>query len=311
MRMTNWCVVSDELYHHGIKGQKWGVRRFQNPDGTRTAAGRKRDKANAADRENEKGMSQDARKKLRNAAIAVSAAAAVGVGIYVVHKYRTENCDKLIRKNTPIQHMSRSMEETLNKPFYASYLKQDNKVYAQNNLFGANWQSKMTLSSDKDLKVAGKRSAGKMFKEWIDSDQEAKERFGNTSYFSFNKNLNSPDVRDQKLFSRFYSFMGSKGYDAVHDWNDQYETKTKSPLIIFGSLGNISVSDIKKAANYKPPAIKKPEIPKVSIPRVEVPKVNINRTPISKIDIPKTTSYEDLVNKNRDLFELTLKSIGY
>lgn len=32
----------NELYHHGIKGQKWGVRRFQNQDGTLTAAGRKR-----------------------------------------------------------------------------------------------------------------------------------------------------------------------------------------------------------------------------------------------------------------------------
>lgn len=30
------------LTHHGIKGQKWGIRRFQNADGTRTAAGKKR-----------------------------------------------------------------------------------------------------------------------------------------------------------------------------------------------------------------------------------------------------------------------------
>ena len=35
-------VMSTELYHHGIKGQKWGIRRFQNPDGTLTEAGRKR-----------------------------------------------------------------------------------------------------------------------------------------------------------------------------------------------------------------------------------------------------------------------------
>jgi len=38
-----WYVIKeDELYHHGIKGQKWGVRRFQNPDGTLTDAGKKR-----------------------------------------------------------------------------------------------------------------------------------------------------------------------------------------------------------------------------------------------------------------------------
>lgn len=30
------------LAHHGIKGQKWGIRRFQNPDGSLTAEGRKR-----------------------------------------------------------------------------------------------------------------------------------------------------------------------------------------------------------------------------------------------------------------------------
>lgn len=34
--------MENSLTHYGIKGQKWGVRRFQNKDGTRTAAGKKR-----------------------------------------------------------------------------------------------------------------------------------------------------------------------------------------------------------------------------------------------------------------------------
>jgi hypothetical protein len=36
-------MYETELYHHGVKGQRWGVRRYQNYDGTLTAKGKKRD----------------------------------------------------------------------------------------------------------------------------------------------------------------------------------------------------------------------------------------------------------------------------
>lgn len=43
---------ADEFYHHGIKGQKWGVRRYQNPDGSLTPEGKKRQhKRIASDKE--------------------------------------------------------------------------------------------------------------------------------------------------------------------------------------------------------------------------------------------------------------------
>ena len=36
----------EEIYHFGIKGQRWGIRRFQNEDGTLTPAGRRRQAQN-------------------------------------------------------------------------------------------------------------------------------------------------------------------------------------------------------------------------------------------------------------------------
>ena len=37
---------TETIEHHGIKGQKWGVRRFQNKDGSLTSTGRTRNKEN-------------------------------------------------------------------------------------------------------------------------------------------------------------------------------------------------------------------------------------------------------------------------
>lgn len=43
-----------ELQHHGIKGQKWGVRRYRNRDGSLTPAGRKRYSDSASAHEHHK-----------------------------------------------------------------------------------------------------------------------------------------------------------------------------------------------------------------------------------------------------------------
>lgn len=42
MNNRYYFIDCGECYHHGIKGQRWGVRRFQNEDGTLTDKGKKR-----------------------------------------------------------------------------------------------------------------------------------------------------------------------------------------------------------------------------------------------------------------------------
>lgn len=51
-----------ELYHHGIKGQRWGIRRFQKKDGTLTNAGK-----NRYSDDNKKGPSEAEQRKLAKA----------------------------------------------------------------------------------------------------------------------------------------------------------------------------------------------------------------------------------------------------
>ena len=53
----------NELYHHGIKGQRWGVRRYQNRDGTLTEVGMRRLSGGG---KKDKGVSFDEHGRLAN-----------------------------------------------------------------------------------------------------------------------------------------------------------------------------------------------------------------------------------------------------
>lgn len=62
--------MEKELYHHGVKGMRWGVRRYQNKDGSLTPAGKKRydsmsDDAKEAVRLRQKSPSQMSNAELR------------------------------------------------------------------------------------------------------------------------------------------------------------------------------------------------------------------------------------------------------
>ena len=80
-----YMYPNNELYHYGVKGQKWGVRRYQNKDGSLTPAGRKRQAKQEYDAERKaaKAKYQNAKRDIsgsdpdRNKRIAKKVAAAV------------------------------------------------------------------------------------------------------------------------------------------------------------------------------------------------------------------------------------------
>ena len=81
--------VGDHLEHHGIKGMRWGQRRFQNDDGSLTAAGRLRygyGQARAWGQRTAKNASRSANKAYKSAVKGTKRAGKNVKGFYKKHK---------------------------------------------------------------------------------------------------------------------------------------------------------------------------------------------------------------------------------
>ena len=79
-------LTNSELMHYGILGMKWGVRRYQNRDGSYTAAGKKRRRSGASSKSNQNDAKSRKIKKAVIVGAAVTAAALAAYGGYRVSK---------------------------------------------------------------------------------------------------------------------------------------------------------------------------------------------------------------------------------
>ena len=116
---TERSAMSNELYHFGIKGQKWGIRRFQNKNGGLTSAGRKRyDDNESGNSSGKKELTPEQRaarnKKIRTAAIITGATAVAAISAVVIAKKYKERSLMNITKHLNDQ-LGNDIDDVVNK----------------------------------------------------------------------------------------------------------------------------------------------------------------------------------------------------
>ena len=133
----------NELYRHGILGQRWGVRRFQNPDGTRTTAGKKRE------RESDEGSKKHIGRKI---AIGVGTALAIGGAAYAISTGKV-NVGNILQNfgSTPVSSVPK-------KPSEATLAVLDaNKQYKTKMLLKKHETSRAIVAANKKMKEEAAR----------------------------------------------------------------------------------------------------------------------------------------------------------
>lgn len=81
-------VTTDTLYHHGIKGQRWGVRRFQNRDGSLTSKGRVRYDTGPGDYNNHQEQHRKSRISKKHVAIGAAVIGGTVLAAYGATRYK-------------------------------------------------------------------------------------------------------------------------------------------------------------------------------------------------------------------------------
>lgn len=256
--MTYNITYSNELYHHGIKGMRWGVRRFQKKDGSLTPAGKKRyDDDGPSTTKSEKithrqkleqkyvskgmspkqaAMAADRRIKIEKVVAVTAGVTLTAAAVYATNKIVRSRTDQIIKSGKTLQRIE--MQDTGGKlydTFYASKGRHDNKRYE--GLLGltrhqqAGHAYKMTLEATGDIKVASKKKATKVFEDLYKNDPEFKKSVENYVSAHILKGGNRADPNDmspkniKKMYDNFNSaLIGMRGTGA----DTKFYSKLKS-----------------------------------------------------------------------------------
>lgn len=175
--------ADDYLAHHGIKGQKWGVRRYQYTDGSLTSEGRRHygygnnKKSSSAGRTN---LISKVKRSIANRILDTYGKikiSRIGEESEIGKKY----VDTYLDKNTPLYRIQ-SSNQFENFAFYATYKKHDVDEYA--GLFGKNLMSRANAearAAERKANATGDFEEAKVLRDRADNMKVYQLRLSNTS----------------------------------------------------------------------------------------------------------------------------------
>lgn len=233
-----------EIYHHGVKGMKWGIRRFQNKDGSLTPAGKKRYYS-----------PEELGRKPVPKGVSVNSDGSITVS-----------------KGCSLQRLVHDESRPMKDLTYASMLEYDNAKYVRyiggKGFFGGGRDKVLSIKANEDLKAPSVDEASKIMVDLLNNKPEFRNNFknflGNTVsdkelakmkenpagstakawYDELNVSMTYSSDFDpsapfiQKTFSEA---LQKKGYNMLRDENDFQNNVAKAPVIILNPQKTLSV----------------------------------------------------------------------